>query len=517
MLIERAVKEAVILKIVKYLMVMLIGVVLMTGSAAQDAVTLEPITDSQFGIQGVVPAGWQEVSPGFYAREAGGTTALALQAAPATPEQFLGAILPQLGLTEAPESSGTYSSPAFEWTLYRVDVEAGSTTIAVEFGLAEVEGTTYTVYFQTSTDEFDTLREQVFTPALDALAPLEATPEPDMPYVQEEVTFANGDVTLAGTLTLPEGDGPHPAVVLISGSGPQDRDETIGGFRPFRLLSDYLTRQGIAVLRYDDRGTAASSGSWGDSTIDDFTADAAAGIDYLLTRDEIDAAQIGLLGHSEGGYNIARLAATRSDVAFIIGLAVPAVSGTDTLMLQNRLILETAGASEAIVAAQLEFLPQMWEAVAAADQEQFEAVISELVRTQYELSTPEEQAAVLNLDTYIAQIVNQQVDGYFNNWFRSFLEYDPAPDWASVSVPVLAIFGGKDIQVDAAQNTPALETLLTEAENEDFSIITLPDANHLFQQAETGGLEEYALLDPVFTPDLLPTIGEWLAERVTTS
>ncbi len=504
------------MKIVKYLMVMLLALALMTGAAAQDAVTLEPITDEQFGIQGVIPTGWTKASPGFYIQEVGGVTGMALQAAPVSAEAFVQAILPQLGLTEAPESTGTYSSPAFEWTLYRLDVPAGSVNIAVEFAVAEVDGTSYTVYLQTSPEAFDALREQVFVPALDALAPLETTAEP-VPYVEEEVTFENGDVTLAGTLTLPEGEGSFPAVLLITGSGPQDRDETIFGFRPFRLIADYLTRQGIAVLRYDDRGTAQSTGSWGESTIDDFTADASAGLDFLMAREDIDPAQVGVLGHSEGGYNIARLAATRDDVAFVIALAAPGANGLEVLELQNQLILERAGAPQEAIDAQLEALPRMWEAVRADDQEQFEAVIAELTAAQHALMTPDEQAALGDLDTYTQQVVMQQVGGYFNNWFRSFLEYDPAPDWANVTVPVLAIFGGKDIQVDPQQNVSVLETLLTDAGNEDFTIVTLPDANHLFQQAETGGLDEYALLDPIFTPDLLPTIGDWLAERVTTS
>lgn len=503
-------------KFAQVLLLLALSLVVATGVAAQDEITLEPITDEQFGIQGVIPTGWFEASPGFYIQETGGVTGIALQAAPVSADQLVQAILPQLGLTEAPESTGTYSSPAFEWTLYRLDVAAGSVNIAVEFAVTEVDGTSYTVYFQTSPEEFDALREQVFVPALDALAPLEIEAEP-VPYAEEEVTFENGDVTLAGTLTLPEGEGPFPAVLLITGSGPQDRDETIAGFRPFRIIADYLTRQGIAVLRYDDRGTAQSTGSWGESTIDDFTADASAGLDFLMAREDIDPAQVGVLGHSEGGYNIARLAATRDDIAFVIGLAAPGASGVEVLELQNRLIFEQAGAPQEVIDNQLAALPRMWEAVRADDQEQFEAVITELTASQYALMTPDEQAALGDLESYTQQVITQQVGGYFNNWFRSFLDYDASDDWAQVTAPVLAVFGGKDIQVDPGQNVSALETLLTEAGNEDFTIVTLPDANHLFQQAETGGIDEYAMLDPIFTPDLLPTIGDWLAERVTTS
>ena len=262
------------------------------NALAQERVALLPHTSEGYGYESVVPEGWTDVGQGIFARQrdAADPTLLAQQSAPVSAEDVLASLLPQLRLTEAPQSVGTHQGDALEWTLYQVDVALGEGEVAVDLALSDEDGTTYIVLLQSAPDERDALRESIFLPALNAFAPLVETVE-DVPYRVEAVTFGNGDVTLAGTLTLPPTPGPHPAVVLVSGSGPQDRDETLGGgiaIKPFRLLADALTREGVAVLRYDDRGVGASTGTFSTAVVSDFASDAEAAIDYLLTREEID-------------------------------------------------------------------------------------------------------------------------------------------------------------------------------------------------------------------------------------
>jgi pimeloyl-ACP methyl ester carboxylesterase len=500
------------------LLILLLGV----GTvAAQDDTSLVPFTDETYGITGVVPEGWSKVSSGIYSPSGAATdeTLLGQQAAPLPAAQLLTALLPQFGLTEAPESVGTLETDALDWTLYKIDVNVGSISRTVDLALAEHDGTTYLVVLQTLPAEHDVLHESVFLPVLESFAPaVEATPEPDVPYTDEDVTFDNGDITLAGTLSLPEGDGPHPAIVLISGSGPQDRDESLApaaDIKPFKLIADYLAREGIAVLRYDDRGVGESTGDFAAATSADFATDAAAAIDYLLTRDEIDSEQIGVLGHSEGGLAAAILGASNPNVSFIILMAGTGVNGRDVLLLQNRKLLAAEGQTEEQIEQQIAFLEEAFPLAEAGDRDALVALIREQVLNQVEALSEAERASLGDLDTYADTVAEQQADSLISDWMQFFLNYDPAVDWAKVTVPVLAVFGGKDVQVDAEQNAEPLQAALEEAGNEDFEIVTLPNANHLFQEAETGGLSEYGRLPAEFTPDFLPTVAEWLLQHVT--
>jgi pimeloyl-ACP methyl ester carboxylesterase len=419
-------------------------------------------------------------------------------------------------LTEAPDSVGAYQGGALEWTLYQVDVSAAGVSVAVDMALAAMDGTTYVVLLQTSPEEYDALHESVFLPVLDAFAPLEEAVE-EVPYIVEEVTFGNGDITLAGTLTLPPSEGPHPAVVLVTGSGPQDRDESlvpVATIKPFRLIADALTREGIAVLRYDDRGVGESTGDFASATTQDFASDAAVAIDYLLTRDEINPDQIGVLGHSEGGTVAAMLGANNEEVDFIISMAGTAVPGRDVLVVQNRRLMEAEGATQEQIDAQIAFLEELFPLVDAQDWDSVENLIYEQVLQQAEALPEDQRSALGDLETYAHTTATQSMATYGTPWFPSFLNYDPGPDWAQTTVPVLGLFGGKDVQVDAEQNAPALEAALAEAGNEDYEIVVLPNANHLFQEAETGAVSEYGTLPAEFTPDFLPTIIDWLREHV---
>jgi len=485
---------------------------------AQDTITLEPFTDASFGVQGIKPEGWESAGPGLYARGSSATDValVAVQAAPVSPDDLWQAILPQFGLDAVPEPIGDHTSPTFEWTLYQFDAEFNGTSVRFDLATAENDGKTYLILLQAAPDEYETLHADVFTPMLDALdvfAP-EATP---VPYQVEEVTFTNDDVTLAGTLTLPEGRGPHPAVVLMTGSGPQDRnEEVVPGFRIFEQIADHLTRSGVAVLRYDDRGVGQSTGDYAATSIYEFAADGLAAVDYLRSREDIDPEQVGVLGHSEGGIYAAQIGANPdSGVAFIISMAGTAVLGEDILLRQNELILQANGTSQAMIESQLEFLNASFPLVAERDWDAMEQLVRDTIHEQWDLMSDEQRAAVGgDVEAYADQVTASAIANISAEWYPTMLEYNPADDWAQTTVPVLGIFGGKDVQVDDQQNAEPLAEALEQAGNEDFEIIVLPDANHLFQSANTGGTDEYFQLGPEFTPDFLPTITDWLLAHV---
>lgn len=350
------------------------------------------------------------------------------------------------------------------------------------------------------------------------LARPEASAAEPLPYREEEVTFQNDDVTLAGTLTLPEGDGPFPALILLSGSGQQDRDEAlpiVPDYKPFREIADTLTRQGIAVLRYDDRGVGGSTGDPSVATSADFATDATAALAYLQGRSEIDSQQIGFLGHSEGGMLAAMAAADNPDVAFVISMAGTAVDGYQTLLKQVERLALASGASQAdadAVVAQQQFILDL-----ALDQNwpDLEAELTAIAESQAAGLTDEQKAAIGgDVNALIKQQVASQVQIFQSPWYQFFLRYNPADDLAKVSAPVLGIFGGNDTQVDAEQNSAALQAALDLAGNTDVTIEVLPRANHLFQEATTGGVDEYASLPPRLMPTFLETVSQWLLAQV---
>lgn len=330
-------------------------------------------------------------------------------------------------------------------------------------------------------------------------------PSPPYPYREEDVTFPDGEIRLAGTLTLPVGNGPHPAVLLISGSGPQNRDEEVFGHRPFLVLSDHLTRLGIAVLRVDDRGVGESTGDSHQATSEDFADDALAGVEFLLSRPEIDPERIGLIGHSEGGV-IAPMVASRSGaVSFIVLMAGPGVPGDEILIRQTELIFRVEGMDEerldTVIRAERKVLDLVKR---EAPEEEVEAQVRKLVQAQTGKDSTadeiQEQAAAQ------AQMVTTP-------WFRFFLGYDPRPALEKVAVPVLAICGQLDLQVDPEQNLPEIREALRRGANPDYTAVELPGLNHLFQEAETGSPNEYYSIEETVSPAALDTISDWIIER----
>jgi len=335
-------------------------------------------------------------------------------------------------------------------------------------------------------------------------------PQRPLPYREEEVSYRSAEITLAGTLTIPPGEGPFPAALLISGSGPQNRDEEVFGHKPFFVLSDHLTRAGIAVLRVDDRGVGGSSGHLPSSSSADLAEDALAGVRFLQERGEIDARRIGLIGHSEGAM-IAPLAASMSDeVAFIVMLAGPGVPGDLVLVRQMELILRSAGQEKKrikeILAAQRKLLD-----LVLADAE-YDSVLEQMRKlTEYQMAS--DPVATRPSSEVLENRLREETNNIMSTWFRFFLRHDPGKTLRKVEVPVLALFGELDLQVDPQQNLPKVEEALKAAGNADFTIKSLPGLNHLFQKADTGSIGEYATIEETIDPVALETINVWILDR----
>jgi hypothetical protein len=345
--------------------------------------------------------------------------------------------------------------------------------------------------------------------------PSAAEPTESLPYTEEEVRFGGGAVTLAGTLTVPGDAGPHPAVVLLSGSGPQNRDEELFGFRPFRILADRLARRGIVVLRYDDRGVGGSTGSVFEATAQAYADDARAGLALLRGRREVAAAAVGLLGHSEGAI-VAALSGARPDGPdFLVLLAGPAMLGGDLLMAQAELIARAAGAPDDAVAAQRRFQETMLAAVRSdSGWAAVEHGLDSIVRASLSQLPADQRAAITDPETFVRSRVEQQLAAVRSPWFRFFAQHDPADALARVRVPVLALFGEKDLQVPPDLNQARMARALAAAGNRDVTIEVIPSANHLFQQAVTGSPAEYATLEKSFVPGLVDRIADWILATV---
>ncbi|MFO7650365.1 MAG: alpha/beta fold hydrolase [bacterium] len=337
-------------------------------------------------------------------------------------------------------------------------------------------------------------------------------PKEPYPYRAEEVAVENpaAGITLAGTLTLPDSDGPHPAVVLISGSGAQDRDELVFGHRPFLVIADYLTRRGIAVLRYDDRGVGKSTGSYSAATTTDLATDAAAAVRYLGTRPEIDRGRIGLLGHSEGGI-IAPLAADSVDVAFVILMAGTGLRGDSILMLQTRLVAESEGQPVSTVDSAVALERRLLDiAMNVPDTAKAAAEMRRLM-VEAAAAPPDSQQAAASDEAIAAQVKT-----VLSPWFRYFIAYDPAPALRRLKMPVLAVVGEKDVQVAPKENLAAIETALKQGGNKDCTVRQLPGLNHLLQTAATGAVTEYAKTEETIAPEALALFGDWILARVAT-
>jgi hypothetical protein len=302
--------------------------------------------------------------------------------------------------------------------------------------------------------------------------------------------------------------------VLVSGSGPQDRDESLMGHKPFLVLADHLTRNGIAVLRYDDRGVAASEGDFATATTADFVTDALAATEYLRGRPDIDADGVGLIGHSEGGLVAPAAAAQSGGVAWIVLLAGPGVPGEEILLAQIEKISRASGASEEMIARSLATQRRVHDVLRADDDEATTARhLREVLRSAIDSASAAERAAIGSSDAQINAYTDAQIRQVTSPWFRNFLRYDPRPSLEAVRVPVLALNGSLDLQVAPEQNLPEIEAALERAGNGDVAVHELAGLNHLFQTATLGAPAEYASIEETFSPTALSMISEWIAAR----
>lgn len=323
------------------------------------------------------------------------------------------------------------------------------------------------------------------------------------PYVQREVRFNNfaGHDQLAGALSLPGGEGPFPAVVLISGTGHNTRDEDVWGHKVFLVLADALTRKGFAVLRYDKRGVGGSSGDYDAATTADFTSDAQAAVAWLKTQPQINARRIGVLGHSEGGIIAPAVAAADNSVAFVVMIAGPCIRGDKLFVLQSAMTAKAYGAPDDYIDRRKVF-----------DQELYSAIVSALSAS----------AALERAKSKVAQgVADKLVDANeaetlaeddTTPWERYFLAYDPAPTLARVTVPILVLNGSLDSQVPAKENLAAAREALKN--NSSATVMELPGMNHLLQDAKTGAPSEYNEIEETMSPAALKIVTDWLSMNV---
>jgi len=337
-------------------------------------------------------------------------------------------------------------------------------------------------------------------------------PKPPYPYMEEEVTFPNetAGIRLAGTLTLPKSGGPFPAAVMISGSGPQDRDENIFNHKPFKVIADHLTRSGIAVLRYDDRGRAGSTGDFSSATTIDFASDARSAVDYLKSRKDIDDRKIGLIGHSEGGLIAPIVASESSDIGFIVLLAGPSLTGKNIILLQDSLISLANGVPIERIQQNKEMAKKMYSIVesesdTSAIRQNLAAFLKKAIEEMGDNSASD-QAKEAGIARTVQQISSP--------WFRFFLFYDPLPALRKVRCPVLALNGAKDLQVPSRVNLEGIDQAVKEGGNSRVTVRELPELNHLFQHATTGSPAEYVKIEETFAPEALSTIREWIQSVV---
>jgi pimeloyl-ACP methyl ester carboxylesterase len=333
------------------------------------------------------------------------------------------------------------------------------------------------------------------------------------PYYSEEVRFPNdsGNVTLAGTLTLPSKSGKYPVVVLISGSGPQNRDEEIFDHKPFLILADHLTRNGIGVLRYDDRGVGQSTGKFETATSLDFSYDAQSAIQYLKTRKDIDTTEIGIMGHSEGGLVAPMVAARSRDIAFMVLLAAPAMELKKALLLQDGLIAKAYGMSDDKVKKLVDINDQIYDIVIqSSDLIKLKANIT-AIANQHMHEIPDQR---IPDNMTREQYVKARIESLSSIWAQYMLKHDPGKILEDVKCPVLAINGEKDLQVVPKENLAAISLALKKGGNTNVTTKEFPNLNHLFQECETGSPEEYKKIEQTFAPVALNEISGWILKQV---
>ena len=345
------------------------------------------------------------------------------------------------------------------------------------------------------------------------------TPRPPFPYASTDVVYYNKEKTIqyGGTITKPNGNGPFPALLLLTGSGQQNRDEEIFGHKPFAVIADDLTRKGYLVLRVDDRGVGQTTGEVKTTTTRDFAGDALVSLDYLKSLPEVDKSKLGLLGHSEGGMIAQMVAAQRNDIAFVVLLAAPGEKVIDLMTDQNRAVLQSAGVPATSIEPYLAlYRPLALTITTAATEEAINTAALQLINN-WLAKTPKEIVLATTGIRYEASkqaFLNEFKKTVNTPWFRYFLRYNPDEYVRKIKAKVLAINGGSDIQVIAKPNLSALKTSLQKSKSKNFTVVELPGLNHLFQHCTKCTIAEYGELEETIAPEALETIGNWLDKNV---
>lgn len=338
-----------------------------------------------------------------------------------------------------------------------------------------------------------------------------------LPYKEENVTFKNGDITIAGTLTLPENKKDFPTVIMITGSGPQNRDEEIFDFKIFGIIADHLTRNGIAVLRCDDRGVGESTGDFTKATSKDFATDIEAGINYLKTRKDINPKRIGLAGHSEGGIIAPMISARNTDVAFNVLIAGTGVNGEEIMLSQSAAISKANGMDEKKIELNQKLMMEGFNLVKTnapeKDWNKLQDKIKEIIVDEIKRMSSEEKKTIKDEKAFIESNSKQQLVFFKSEWVKYFISYEPSTSLEKLKVPTLAIFGEKDLQVLPELNKSKMEQSFKKSGFKNYKIVVLPKANHLFQEANTGSPSEYIALKKEFIPEFLPLLSDWINKQ----
>lgn len=345
------------------------------------------------------------------------------------------------------------------------------------------------------------------------------TPQPPFPYKSEELTFQNPakSITYGATLTIPEGKGPFPAVLLLTGSGPQNRDEEIFGHKPFAVLADFLTRRGFVVLRADDRGVGQTTGNAQDATQKDLLADATAAFEFLKARPEVNKQKLGILGHSQGGMTAQIMGAERKDVAFLMLMAAPGINGVEMMSLQNEQVLRAMGRKDEDARQYAALYRRMAQALLNSKgrkeaRQQLEVIVTEW-RKGKDQKTIMATTGMHDSSTQVA-FVSAFAAIAADQGMLDLYRYDPAPYLKKIKAKVLALNGSKDIQVVSKPNLAGMESALSRGVSKGYEVKELSGLNHLFQKCSACTVQEYGQLEETLNPALLEAIGYWLAANI---
>ncbi|MBS1597698.1 MAG: alpha/beta hydrolase [Bacteroidetes bacterium] len=344
-------------------------------------------------------------------------------------------------------------------------------------------------------------------------------PQPPFPYSSQDIEYDNADRTMhyGATITIPQGKGPFPAVLLITGSGPQNRDEELMEHKPFAVLADYLTRRGVVVLRVDDRGVGKSNGNFSKSTTADFAVDAGNSLDYLKSRPEVNLKKIGLIGHSEGGMIAPMVAVKRKEIDFIILLAGPGEKISKLMEDQNAALYRSAGINEKAIQSFTPFFQKMITIINESnDVSSFDKKIKPVLNEWRKNEPPAHVLATTGIfnDSTQQIFIDAMNNTMFTPWFRYFIRFDPQIYLSQVHCKVLALNGEKDIQVASKPNLAAIKYALQKAGNKKYEIVEIPKLNHLFQTCKACTVTEYGQLEETISPVALNLVGDWIDKNV---